>query len=1027
MIGDGPDMGQITSSVGLVSGINTGDIINQLIAIEQQPVTQLQTRISSLAAQKAAYTSLSSSLTSIQQNAQTLAKASTFQNATATSSDDTVVSATASAGAAQGSYQLQVARLVTTQQVISAGVQDFNSTKIGAGTITVGVGGGELTSTNNLNDLNGGAGVRRGQFRITDRAGESTVVDISDAVTLQDVVKKINTALDVQVQASVQGGHLVLSDISGKALNDLTVTDVGGGHAAQDLGIAGNSNGTTTLTGTDINEISRTTSLALLNDGNGIRTADSGDDFSITPGDGSAAIKVNLGTATTVGDVLDAINTAGAGKVQAAISPDGSGIQLTDISGGGGAMTVTALNGSEAAQDLGIDTTGTGTIVGRDVMAGLGTVLLSSLNGGSGLTAGTIAIKDRADSASINVDLSGATSVQDIIDTINNSGAKVQASISDGGDGINITDTSGGTGLLQIDDVSGNTAQSLGLAGSFDTSTTVVKGANLHRQYVSNNTLLKDYNGGKGVATGSIKITNSAGVSNTISIGTSQVTLGDVISQINVRDMGVTASINADGNGILLTDTAGGAGQMQVSDVDSTTAKDLLIAGTATNNAIDGAQQKTIDVTANDTLATLQSKINGLNFGVSANIINDGSGTAPFRLSLTARNSGLDGRVMIDSGTTSLNTQTLVQAQNAAVFLGGVGSEQPLLITSSSNQISGAIQGVNITLNGVSDNPVTLNVSQNADNAVTQINSMVTTFNSLVDAITQLTSFDTTTNQASLLLGDSTTQEIQNDLYTALSAVEPTNGKYRILADVGFSLDDKGHMVFDENAFRAAYADDPTGVQQLFGGDKVSAGLTTRLDSLNNNEGVNSSGGDDIHFLLHNGSSFNISLNGVDTLGDVVDLINTTSNGKVTASLGLNGNLVLNDTTSGGAGSTFSVSNINGSTALHDLGLDVVPDGNILTGNSLINSSAAINRGIGGVIDNTITNLTDPVSGVITRENQTLDNQTQEFNDRISELNDLIDQKRQRLEDQFANMESVLAGLKSQQSALSSFTPVKAA
>ena len=1020
-------MGQITSSVGLVSGINTGDIINQLIAIEQQPVTQLQTRISSLAAQKAAYTSLSSSLTSIQQNAQTLAKASTFQNATATSSDDTVVSATASAGAAQGSYQLQVARLVTTQQVISTGVQDLNSSKIGAGTITIGVGGGELTATNNLNDLNGGAGVQRGQFRITDRAGESTVIDISDAVTLQDVVKKINTALDVQVQASVQGGHLVLTDISGKTLNDLTVTDVGGGNAAQDLGIAGNSNGTATLTGTDINDISRTTSLALLNDGNGIRVGDSGADFSITPGDGSAAISVNLATATSVGDVLDAINTAGAGKVTANISPDGSGIQLTDISGGAGAMTVTALNGSQAAHDLGIDSTGTGTLVGRDVMAGLGTVLLSSLNGGSGLAAGTIAIKDRADSASINVDLSGATSVQDIIDKINNSGAKVQASISSGGDGINITDTSGGTGLLQIDDVTGTTAQSLGLAGSFDTSTTVVNGANLHRQYVSNNTLLKDYNGGQGVATGSIKITNSLGVANTITIGTSQVTLGDVISQINVRDMGVTASINTDGNGILLTDTAGGATQMQVADVDSTAAKDLLIAGTATNNVIDGAQQKTIDVTANDTLATVQSKINGLNFGVSANIINDGSGTAPFRLSLTARNSGLDGRVMIDAGTTALNTQTLVQAQNAAVFLGGVGSEQPLLISSSSNQISGAIQGVNITLNGVSDNPVTLNVSQNADNAVAQINQMVTTFNSLIDGITQLTSFDTSTNQASLLLGDSTTQEIQDDLYTAVAAVEPTNGKYRLLADVGFSLDDKGHMVFDEDTFRAAYADDPTDVQQLFGGDNVSVGLTTRLDSLNNNAGVNSSGGDDIHFLLHNGSNFNISLSSADTLGDVVSLINTTSNGKVAASLGLNGNLVLNDTTSGGAGSTFSVSSINGSSSLQDLGLDNVADGNILTGNSLINGSAAINRGIGGVIDDTITNLTDPVSGVITRENQTLDNQTQEFNDRISELNDLIDQKRQRLEDQFANMESVLAGLKSQQSALSSFTPVKAA
>ena len=364
-------------------------------------------------------------------------------------------------------------------------MQDFNSTKIGAGTITIGVGGGELSSTNNLADLNGGAGVRRGQFRITDRSGASTVVDISDAVTLQDVIKKINTSLDIQVQASAQGGHLVLTDTSGKTLDDLTVTDVGGGHSARDLGIAGNSNGTTTLTGTNVNQISRTTSLALLNDGNGVRSADANGDFSITPGDGGAAITVNLATATDVGDVLDAINTAGAGRVKADLSPDGSGIQLTDISGGGGAMTIAALNNSQAAHDLGLDTTGTGTITGRDLVAGLGTVLLSSLNGGAGLAAGTIAIKDRADTASINVDLSGSTSVQDLLDKINNSGASVQASLNSAGDGIQIVDTSGGSGTLQIDDSTGTTAQDLGIAGTFDVDTTVVKGANLHRQYVS--------------------------------------------------------------------------------------------------------------------------------------------------------------------------------------------------------------------------------------------------------------------------------------------------------------------------------------------------------------------------------------------------------------------------------------------------------------------------------------------------------------------------------------------------------------
>ena len=40
-------MGTITSGIGLVSGINTGQIIDQLMALESRPKTLLQTRIDS--------------------------------------------------------------------------------------------------------------------------------------------------------------------------------------------------------------------------------------------------------------------------------------------------------------------------------------------------------------------------------------------------------------------------------------------------------------------------------------------------------------------------------------------------------------------------------------------------------------------------------------------------------------------------------------------------------------------------------------------------------------------------------------------------------------------------------------------------------------------------------------------------------------------------------------------------------------------------------------------------------------------
>src|SRR5450432_4535462 len=177
-------MAQITATTGLVSGINYADIINQRMALEQRPVNSLQTRINAINNQKLAYVDISARLTSLKLNGTTLKKPSTFQNATTSSSDEGVLTATASAGAAVGSYQFQVAQLVTTQQSITRGFADPNSTKVGAGTLSFELGGGELTQDNSLADLRGGQGVSRGVFKITDRSGASAIIDTTAAVSL---------------------------------------------------------------------------------------------------------------------------------------------------------------------------------------------------------------------------------------------------------------------------------------------------------------------------------------------------------------------------------------------------------------------------------------------------------------------------------------------------------------------------------------------------------------------------------------------------------------------------------------------------------------------------------------------------------------------------------------------------------------------------------------------------------------------------------------------------------------------------
>jgi len=819
-------MAQITSSIGLVSGINTGAIIDELMSLDQEPVTVLQTQVASSQAQQQAYSTLETQLQSLQTIGQSLELPTTFAASTATSSDPNTLTATTSAAAPSGTYQFQVAQLVSAQQSVSNGYTSA-SAPLQAGTLTLEMGGGNLNSQTDLADLNGGTGVGSGQFRITDRSGKTDVINTTGAVTLDDIVNKINTSLDISVQASIQNNHLVLTDSSG-GTGSLKVQDLAGGSTAQDLGIAQTVN-SDTLTGTSVNYLSSSTALSVLNDGRGVSTAANGNgDFSIQTADGTS-VTVNLASAQTVGDVLNAINKAGNGKVTASLPSGATGITLTDNTTGSGTISVSAINGSQAAEELGIAGTGSGgTINGTQILSGIDTVLLSSLNGGQGMSLGQLAITNGA-GQSTQVDLSGARTVQNVLDAINNAGAGVTASLNEATNGIQIQDASGGTGSMTIGDAGGgNSAEKLGIAGTFAAGTNADSG-NLHLQYVTQNTRLASYNGGKGVGSGSFTLTNSAGISTTVNVTSSFSTIGDVINAINAKDIGVTASINSKGNGILLTDSSGGGGHMMVEGVTGTTASDLNIAGTATNNTIDGAEEATVQVTAGETLSALQSAIQATGFGVSASIINDGSSQDPYRLSLTSTNSGTAGRLVIDGGTTGLQFRNLVQAQDAAVFVGGTGSSQPLLVTSSTNQLTNVIPGVTVSLLSASDTPVSLSITPDGSGIATQLQTFTDTFNSLVDEINTYTQYNTSTNSAGLLLGDPTTQRIQEQMYQVFSAVVSNAGTYRTLGDIGLTLTDGAKVQFDANTFDSAFASNPEAVSNLF--TQTSGGLGKVIDN----------------------------------------------------------------------------------------------------------------------------------------------------------------------------------------------------
>lgn len=291
-----------------------------------------------------------------------------------------------------------------------------------------------LTTATPLTALNGNAGATFTDGLLITSGVNSVVVDLSGATTLEGVINAIESqaelaGLAVDARIADSGDRLeVVSRISGEGFS---IAENGGDDAAS-LGIL-------TFTGT--------TPLDELNGGTGVPV--DGGPLTITRRDGTAT-EVDLSAATTVQDVLDAINAADPGVLTARLNTTGNGITLADTGGTGDLVVAT----DPLADALGL--TGTTPRI-------TGVTELATLNGGSGVPAGSVAVT-RTDGSNVNVDLTTATTVQDVLDAINAVDPGVlTATINADGTGIDLADTSGG-GSLTV--AAGATATALGIDGT---------------------------------------------------------------------------------------------------------------------------------------------------------------------------------------------------------------------------------------------------------------------------------------------------------------------------------------------------------------------------------------------------------------------------------------------------------------------------------------------------------------------------------------------------------------------------------
>jgi len=303
----------------------------------------------------------------------------------------------------------------------------------------------DITRSTLLSNLNGALdqGIRLGNIAISDGTNYSTI-DLSDCITVGDVIDKITAGTPATTTASIgaDGTSLQITSTLGGA--DLTVSEVGTGYTARDLGIYNTTGAGGTLTGQDVDaRLSLTTPVTALAGGAGIDLLNG---LNIRNTLLTDIDPIDISGAQTLGDILNTINTAGIG-VRAQINANGTGINvLNQLSGS--RMYIGENNGTTAA-DLGI----------RSLT---GSIQLADINGGNGVATtndsgdGIIQITAR-DGTTYDINLSTADTVQDVIDLINaGCGGHITADLTTSGNGIELTDTISGAGDLGVSTVSDN-------------------------------------------------------------------------------------------------------------------------------------------------------------------------------------------------------------------------------------------------------------------------------------------------------------------------------------------------------------------------------------------------------------------------------------------------------------------------------------------------------------------------------------------------------------------------------------------
>lgn len=197
------------SSAGIGSGLDVNSIITQLMAIEKQPLTSLQTKATTIQSTVSEYGKIKSAVSTLRDLSVKLASTTTWGQTTSTSSNPAVTASTNNSAA--GTYSVEVQSLASVQ-TLATDVMASTATP-GAGTLRIELG-------------TWGAG----QTTFTPKSGATAIdVAVTATDTLGDIRDKINSAgagVTALIMTDASGSRLLIRSNASGAANAFRTTGV---------------------------------------------------------------------------------------------------------------------------------------------------------------------------------------------------------------------------------------------------------------------------------------------------------------------------------------------------------------------------------------------------------------------------------------------------------------------------------------------------------------------------------------------------------------------------------------------------------------------------------------------------------------------------------------------------------------------------------------------------------------------------------------------------------------------------------